>query len=334
MYVATGHLVVGDFSLPFLLRLPFRFGQEAVMLFFLLSGFVIAISITRGSGVTARTYYVHRCRRIYPLVLVSFAVSMGVSALNTGTLVDSFSPREFFGNLLMLQDWDYAKPGVWFGTFLGNDPLWSLSYEWWFYLLGHPLLLTLAKSRCRVWIILACSLASWFSFLAFPNHLSLVGTYLIVWWAGAELALWCTHPVGYHVSSLPDILWSLGMLAAAGLVPIVESGGLDLRGGHDMGIYPYLTLRHFVLAFGCVAVALAWRKLHFKGFDRSIGLFAVFAPVAYGIYLFHYPILVQLSLARWILFKPLAVALQLAALAMLAYLAEVKLQPLINRMFR
>ena len=41
--------------------------------------------------------------------------------------------------MLMLQDRSYAKPGVWVSLVGGNAPLWSLSYEWWFYMAYFPM---------------------------------------------------------------------------------------------------------------------------------------------------------------------------------------------------
>jgi peptidoglycan/LPS O-acetylase OafA/YrhL len=56
------------------------FGPEAVILFFLLSGFVISYSSERRlcepGGV--RSYLVHRFRRIYPLFLVALALTISI----------------------------------------------------------------------------------------------------------------------------------------------------------------------------------------------------------------------------------------------------------------
>lgn len=63
--------VVLHHSIPHNLRLEeleigflFRFGQEAVILFFLLSGFVINYSFSRGNDKTFRTYFFKRFYRI------------------------------------------------------------------------------------------------------------------------------------------------------------------------------------------------------------------------------------------------------------------------------
>jgi peptidoglycan/LPS O-acetylase OafA/YrhL len=39
------------------------------------------------------------------------------------------------GNIFMLQDVISLKPNVISAVYMGNGVLWSLSYEWWFYIL-------------------------------------------------------------------------------------------------------------------------------------------------------------------------------------------------------
>ena len=53
----------------------FRFGQEAVMLFFLLSGFVIYYSTAKQGDKSFRPYFARRLRRIYPIYLIALALS-------------------------------------------------------------------------------------------------------------------------------------------------------------------------------------------------------------------------------------------------------------------
>ena len=82
-------------------------------------------------------------------------------------------------------------------------------------------------------------------------------------------------------------------------------------------------------AIAFVGVVLAWSKLGWIGFSATIGPFAMLAPISYGLYLFHYLLMVTLAEpTRWLgpaqwfaLF-----ALTLAA----AWLAEIKLQPVIR----
>ncbi|MGO8746863.1 MAG: acyltransferase family protein [Thermoguttaceae bacterium] len=57
-------------------RALLSFGQEAVILFFLLSGFVIYYASLRGVGLLRfGVYFSHRFRRIWPTFLISLALA-------------------------------------------------------------------------------------------------------------------------------------------------------------------------------------------------------------------------------------------------------------------
>ncbi|MHB8209551.1 acyltransferase family protein, partial [Mucilaginibacter sp.] len=135
VYIVLNHslpvpLMIGgkDFSILF------RFGQEAVILFFLLSGFVIQCAFTLSADKSFKTFFSKRFLRIYIPLICVFITNYSLDALQSG----AFLPIDFHslaGNLLMLQNSSFfLKPYVTVGSFLGNTPLWSLSYEWWFYM--------------------------------------------------------------------------------------------------------------------------------------------------------------------------------------------------------
>lgn len=109
------------------------FGQEAVIVFFLLSGYVIfGNEIHRVSDISS--YAWRRIRRIYPALLGACAV-----AALLGILVPawpaSFSWNSLLGSLAGTADISSLKPGVISAPFMGNEPIWSLGYEMAFYML-------------------------------------------------------------------------------------------------------------------------------------------------------------------------------------------------------
>ncbi|MEY3826084.1 MAG: hypothetical protein RLZZ148_898, partial [Cyanobacteriota bacterium] len=134
VYVIIYHLLQPFKSLPPGVKLFFSFGQEAVILFFLLSGFVIYTASCRYPKLTYKNYFIKRFRRIYFPFIIALLLSVLVFAFN-GTLQHEFSFQNLISNIFMLQDIDIVKDGVWVNPFLKNYPLWSLSYEWWFYML-------------------------------------------------------------------------------------------------------------------------------------------------------------------------------------------------------
>ena len=97
---------------------------QSVMVFFVLSGFVIAISQQRKRQ-GFLSFMRSRFRRLEPLYLVAIALSFGLEALfypppTAGVLV---------GHLFYVQGSNLAP------VFAINTPLWSLSYEFFFYLI-------------------------------------------------------------------------------------------------------------------------------------------------------------------------------------------------------
>lgn len=167
VYVVVHHVVIHS-ALSGQATYPFRFGQEAVMVFFLLSGFLIFASEQNRVRRGLRGYYLRRLRRIYPPLLIAMALTAVVVWMN-GTLAQRFEVPELVLNLLSLQDMSALKPGVIVDPFLGNGPLWSLSYEVFFYLL-FPLVVVAwrASRRLALTIVGVVSLAGYSTFLLVP----------------------------------------------------------------------------------------------------------------------------------------------------------------------
>jgi peptidoglycan/LPS O-acetylase OafA/YrhL len=170
VYVAVAHVL---HFLPegSLLRLAFRFSQEAVILFFLLSGAVIYLSQATRRDQRFLPFFVRRFRRIYFPFLISLLVTTAVVGAVRG--LGDFRAVDLVGNLLMLQD--AGKPGNIANNYLWNNALWSLSYEWWFYLMFFPLWQRLqGRPHSGIWRVLGMSLAAWVGYLTAPSHLWLV----------------------------------------------------------------------------------------------------------------------------------------------------------------
>lgn len=123
------------------------YGHPAVIVFFVLSGFWITASVERrcGSADFWPDYLLDRLSRLYvvlvPALLVggiADAIGIGLvhaplysGALGTesikGVSLAGFAPPVLLANLAFLQ-------GIRFPTFGSNGPLWSLAFEFWFYI--------------------------------------------------------------------------------------------------------------------------------------------------------------------------------------------------------
>jgi len=117
-------------------RIP-DFGREAVIAFFVLSGFVIAYSAEH-KNLTAKSYVVARAARLYSVVLpvlaLSFILAIGVRDLLQVPVGDSYELRRPWlyvpFHLAFLGDvWSFVERPPWL------IPYWSLDYEAWYYVL-------------------------------------------------------------------------------------------------------------------------------------------------------------------------------------------------------
>jgi peptidoglycan/LPS O-acetylase OafA/YrhL len=336
IYVVIHHML-GSTELknvaPALLRAPFRFGQEAVIIFFLMSGFVIYLATYKKLTLSFRSYFFKRFFRIYPVFVGTLIISVIVSGCNS----EVFTRRDaidFVGNLLMLQDTG-NKPGTFVYPFLHNHALWSLSYEWWFYMLFLPVLSLLAWLRRygyrgpSIYPVGALSLLAYVAYLVFPNHMLLIVSYLVLWWAGVACAeIYCRGEKFSFQNLKPLYLCLLGMTAVT-LIPLRELFGAGAT-AFNVNDYPFIDFRHYAFAlFGMVV--LQFRFL-FKGLNLSAPMrwFSALAGISYGLYCVHFPVLrLQLPFIHnlW-----LEYAVKLVIILLLAYLLEIKLQPWWNRL--
>lgn len=291
---AASYVVMHHLSSPALratsIGIFFRFGQEAVIVFFLLSGFVIFAN-ERDRGLNTTAYYMRRVRRIYPPLLFAMAISAIVGLL-IGNFWAEFSYQSLIGTLFALQDNTDGQPGVITGPFMGNSPLWSLSYEVFFYLI-FPFVL-----RCwRAWpaatnhLVGAISCLAYIAFAFSPHHLFIVTAYFLIWWCGCMTAQRYLDGVRCIRGMKALTAWLL-LLCVVSLLVVYETG---FRG---LGVYPFLSARHFLasasllfLFFGPIGAALASLALRFRRAS------AFLASISYGLYVLHWPILIQSGLA-------------------------------------
>lgn len=208
-------------------------GREAVIVFFVLSGFVIAYS-TLSKEVSWREYAVARSARIYsvalPLLLLTFvAAGIATHFLRTEEIPSYQLDKAyiyipfhllFMGELWNLSDTPPLLP-----------PYWSLSYEVWYYVLfgvacylrGVPRLLVaalvLAIMGHKLWLLLpiwaaGVSLFNWLKNHTIPQRAAWFG------WLASILLL-----VSYNLSGAEDKLRALSQ--AVWFVPQLKLGSAD-----------------------------------------------------------------------------------------------------------
>ncbi len=282
VYVVAGHALAGSLGAvdPIL-----HFGQEAVMVFFVMSGFVIRWTTSSLASLSDfRSYFFKRFARIYSVWVPGVALFILLASVEAGRL-SLDPPGRFLGNILMLQDVPNIKPAVICDPLYGAAPLWTLGYEWWLYMM-FPLALLLIRGPMQHHVVGMLAVINSWVYVFYPNHLSRVFIYLAIWWIGVRAAVALRERGKIRFADISSS--TLYVLAAA--VP------LCLRAAwmwHDrmpmmLGRYPLLELRHVLGTVALVAAGFLWRKCGWAGFRWTVGLFAIFAPIAYALYFIHY----------------------------------------------
>ena len=154
---------------------------QSVMVFFVLSGFVIAISQQRKQQNFA-SFMRSRFRRLEPLYLVAVAFSFALEFF----FYPPPTPGALAGHLFCVQGTNFAP------VFSINTPLWSLSYEFFFYLMFACTIGRNQKPLQLCWFVLGlaamtCNLAGYtapgslgfFQSILSLSPVWLLGTFLV-----------------------------------------------------------------------------------------------------------------------------------------------------------
>lgn len=110
------------------------FGRQAVVVFFVISGFVIAY-VTAEKENSGAVYCANRASRLYSVVLPALLLTLALDGAVKLIAPPLFDPAvhnapfvRFFGSLLFLnQSWNLTMASF------SNGPFWSLCYEFWYY---------------------------------------------------------------------------------------------------------------------------------------------------------------------------------------------------------
>lgn len=282
------------FALPYVITSA---GRQAVVIFFVLSGFLISGSIfrlTQRGQWNWRLYMTHRLVRLWivliPALILGAVLDLAgirshlapaLYAGQTGTHVlvdvaDSLHFSTFVGNLFFLQ-------GIMVKTFGSNGPLWSLAYEFWYYVFFPSAFLVFRRGTpmiVRIVSAVAFLACAWFVgrdiLLVFP-----------LWLLGTVLALVPAPRVGVRLRVIVIIVYCplFFILAKTSLVSGV--------------------LSDYIL--GAATFALLWSLLAAKSAapaNRRVAISRIAARFSYTLYLVHVPFLVLLAAAtegesRW-----------------------------------
>lgn len=322
LYVVLFHVLPQEILLYGVnVGLLFRFGPEAVIVFFVLSGFVIKYTFERSADKSFKYYFIRRFIRLYIPLFFIYVLGYLLKCYNAGELA---SPEwgTLLGNLFMLQDVISQKPNVLSATYMGNGVLWSLSYEWWFYMLYYVLATRIPADKINKWVsIMVVTAAA--TYLIYPFIANRLMMYFAIWWIGVRFAE--TYLRGGAFSFKQILPYAGVLLVICGILGL----NLYLNFGYTkvytypLVAYPFIELRHFVFAIMVMFGSIAWYNLKWVGFDALFGVFKYIAPSSYVIYIAHHYLVVEANYLRFVNNKIVEYGLYIVFLLIFSYLLEV-----------
>jgi peptidoglycan/LPS O-acetylase OafA/YrhL len=301
------------------------FGHQAVLIFFLISGFCIHHSQAKrlATGAAASngrkvlpldlsSYAWRRARRLVPPLVLAlvftaaldqvgaainpafYAGQSPIESINTSLIgVSDHSPFTLLGNLVL-------QPSLAVPTFGTDTPLWSLGYEFWYYAL-YPVLLLISLRFGIRGMVATTALVSAIALAAVLSH-----TLASADWAGRVLSYWVVWTAGALIAEA-----YVGRMRIPGARRIAPTAVLLAVGVCGILAYnelrPKLQLEQHVedlLWSGAFAVMLsvgilACPRLLRRPIERASRWLSPLGNVSYSLYVVHMPWLALLS-AWWL----------------------------------
>lgn len=263
--------------------------QSSVMVFFVLSGFLIGKSLTRNAssenGFSLARYTIDRANRILPplifatvilLILFFFApyafstdsnnfIPAGEFMALTGLDLDATS---IAGSLLFLN-------GFFTQNISANAPLWSLSFEVWYYILAGIMFFYRGAMRFIIFAAIMCA-------LGLMNKAFVI--YSAVWFSG--LAICVLHNNNYYYKNASSIVCSIFGLSAIALASYYIYTFPDLTSPKQIN---GKLIVMYNLFFGVSASAIFFKLVN--GSIKIRPILSGSSEFSYTLYVIHFPIL-------------------------------------------
>jgi peptidoglycan/LPS O-acetylase OafA/YrhL len=259
--------------------------SEAVMVFFVLSGFLIGgknLERAKADSFHFSSYCIDRISRLYvvllPAVFIGYFLDViGSSYFPEAGLYNLFSyhiitehldTSILIGNLLMLQSF--------YTTVIGsNFPLWSLSFEFWFYLLFGLLILSIfgnKQDKSKYWYLI----------------LSVIIVLILGYKFILYFLIWC---IGLSVAFLNKKIIKNPIIALILFISVLIISRFDLI------TIQYLPDLLTAISFGIFLLSMKEVNNSFLYKTKKIN--SVLAGFSYSLYLLHYPLILFL-ISVWV----------------------------------
>ncbi|RXK87063.1 acyltransferase family protein [Filimonas effusa] len=278
-FVAAILIVIYHYGLPIFnfksLDFVFEKANVGVSYFYILSGFIMMIAYGRKEYIDFGYYIKQRFARIYPVYIIGLLLAI--------SLLGNVRPAAVVLSLLSLQSW---VPGY---ALTLNGPGWSISVEFFFYLL-FPFLFNSVYARrknargpafvvCFIWLVIQV-LTNWFVSSSYYHGFPSAGHDLIYYFPLIHLNEFLVGNIAglyflRHPGGKKNDIWILVVFIATLLglkfIPLIVHNGL-------MALFfvPFIVL---------VAKNNGWFKRFF-----SFRFLQYLGDVSFGIYIYQWPV--------------------------------------------
>jgi peptidoglycan/LPS O-acetylase OafA/YrhL len=291
--------------------------HEGVVLFFVVSGFLVGGSVWRAVDAgrfNFRIYLTNRFARIYLVLVPALVLVLVLDVLGKSFLLDT----RFYGvrplwPVAVLGGWKWSQvpchllavQGVFCEPWGADPPLWSLGYEWMLYLVAPAIFATLLVPMQRPYR--AASIA-----------LALAGFAALTWW-NRDWPIWFAFWMLGVAASQLFATFRIGRASAIGSLAICAFGLALSR----LAIVPPLAAD---AAVG-LGVAIAVSSPALMKWTAGMRIIARGAGFSYSLYLIHLPVCVFVGalLERWAGWPPHVVQPDAAGFAAFTVIVAVAL---------
>jgi peptidoglycan/LPS O-acetylase OafA/YrhL len=260
-------------------------GHVAVVIFFALSGYVIAYTTTSNNRGLLQ-YTQARLSRLYSVVIPALIITAVVEIIvkfSDPELLTHYTrgmslPRYIISGLFLNEVWFLsASPPI-------NGPLWSLSYEFWYYVIFGLFFFSAKGWKAKLLPLLACVIAG-------PKILLMMPIWLL-----GNLAYRMHNPV--KSKSLAWLLITLFMGTAIVMVYVLPS--MPLRLGGAPLFYAGQFITDFIIGIFIAAALWMLPQYNTKPAAKSAAINFVrkLADLTFPLYVLHDPLLVLIR-AFW-----------------------------------
>lgn len=309
-------------------------GGEAVTVFFVLSGLIIA-HVVHTRETRADSYVAARLARLYSVVLPALLVTVLLDVAGA-----ALAPADYAAPAGQ-QAWGIAASllfanELWFGQVRppSNTPFWSLGYEFWYYMIYAAACYVPGRRR-------KCAAVAALCLACGPKILLLMPAWLFGVAACAFIERRRLRPTAAALLAVATAA-GLYLLAASGAKMEWRAATIAMLGAPALALGPASHCL-YSCAFGLLAslhvVAMAALAPAFAGLRQSWQrALRAASACTFAIYLFHYPLLKFLAAATakaglGVLRGPAVIAVALAVIAALAPACD-RMKPAMRRWFR